>query len=75
MKNKQIFMFMLIFTCLQTLQANQKLTERYEQNIKNIEKELNFMERKQYELNKQKELEQAEKLYKSQTTQKKRTKN
>ena len=68
-------MFMLIFTCLQTLQANQKLTERYEQNIKNIEKELNFMERKQYELNKQKELEQAEKLYKSQITQKKRTKN
>ena len=75
MKNKQIFMFMLIFTCLQTLQANRRLTERYEQNIKNIEKELNFMERKQYELNKQKELEQAEKLYKSQTTQKKRTKN
>mgnify|MGYP003410509842 FL=1 len=68
-------MFILIFTCLQTLQANQKLTERDEQNIKNIEKELNFIERKQYELNKQKELERAKKLHKSETTQKKRTKN
>lgn len=75
MKSKQILMFMLIFTCLQTLQANQKLTERDEQNIKNIEKELNFIERKQYELNKQKELERAKKLHKSETTQKKRTKN
>ena len=75
MKSKQILMFILIFTCLQTLQANQKLTERDEQNIKNIEKELNFIERKQYELNKQKELERAKKLHKSETTQKKRTKN
>ena len=75
MKSKQILMFMLIFTCLQTLQANQKLTERDEQNIKNIEKELNFIERKQYELNKQKELERAKKLHKSETTQKKRTNN
>lgn len=75
MKSKRILMFMLIFTCLQTLQANQKLTERDEQNIKNIEKELNFIERKQYELNKQKELEQAKKLHKSEITQKKRTKN
>ena len=74
MKNKRILIFMLIFTCLQTLQANQKLTERDEQNVKNIEKELNFMERKQYELNKQKELERAKKLHKSKTTKKKRTK-
>lgn len=75
MKNKRILIFMLIFTCLQTLQANQKLTERDEQNVKNIEKELNFMERKQYELNKQKELERAKKLHKSKTTKKKEQKN
>lgn len=75
MKNKQIVIFVLIFTCLQALQANQVPTEQDRQNFKNIEKELNFMEKKQNEQNIEKQLEQAEKRYKPQTTKKKGTQN